>query len=104
MATLLSKRFDVVLRNYRNRAGEIDIIALDGAEICFIEVKTRHRSTRSKPSEGLQKGQVARIARAAEIYLSEIGDPRLPHRFDLIEVVLTHRDVVSVHHWPAHFR
>ena len=104
LATLLSKRFDVLLTNYRNKAGEIDIIALDGAEICFIEVKTRHQSTGAKPAEGLRSAQQARISRAAGGYLSKIGSPALPHRFDLIEVVVNDFDVVSVRHWPGHFK
>ena len=100
----MSKRFEVVLTNYLNRAGEIDIIALDGAQICFVEVKTRSQATGAKPAEGLRSAQRSRIVRASEAYLNEIGSPQLPHRFDLVEVVLHRFDVVSVHHWPGHFK
>ena len=90
---LRSKGIDILLANYRNRHGEIDIIARDGRELCFVEVKTRRDSTRSRPEEGLSEKQLLRISQAAELYLHEIGDPSVVYRFDLIEIIIGNWDV-----------
>ena len=38
---LVEQGFTIIEKNYRNRTGEIDIIARDGEYICFVEVKYR---------------------------------------------------------------
>ena len=38
---LINMGYRVLIRNYRNRYGEIDIIGRDGDTICFCEVKYR---------------------------------------------------------------
>ncbi|HSG69457.1 MAG TPA: YraN family protein, partial [Planctomycetaceae bacterium] len=43
----------IVARNYRNRFGEIDIIALDGQTIVFVEVKTRKSNAAGSPLEAV---------------------------------------------------
>jgi len=96
---LESKGFGILLTNHRNRGGEIDIIALDGIELCFVEVKTRRSGSWARPAENLSARQRERISRAAEIYMSEIGSPRLPRRFDVVEVLVGRWDVDSVWHW-----
>jgi len=96
---LRSKGMEILLTNYRNRGGELDIVALDGTTICFVEVKTRRHGSKARPAENLSSAQMARISRAAKIYLEEIGDPALPHRFDLVEVVVGRWDVDSLWHW-----
>jgi len=37
---LLAKNWEIVARNWRTRRGEIDIIAMDGDTLVFVEVKT----------------------------------------------------------------
>ena len=90
---LRSKGIDILLCNYRNRRGEIDIIARDGKELCIVEVKTRRHTTRSRPEEGLSEKQLLRNSQAAELYLHEIGDPNIVYRFDLIEIIIGNLDV-----------
>jgi putative endonuclease len=90
---LTLKSVKVILRNYRNEYGEIDIIALDGNTICFIEVKTRRKTTRSRPAEGYSRRQQKRVVRASEYYLNKIGNPKLPVRYDLIEIVMGTWDI-----------
>ena len=102
-AYLQSLKIEVLLRNYRNKRGEIDIIARDGAVICFIEVKTRRHTTRSRPAEGLSKTQQKRITHAAAAYLRTIGDPKVVFRFDLVEIVMGNWDVRELRYWRRHF-
>ena len=101
---LTSKNIEVLLHNYRNRRGEIDIIGRDGDELCFIEVKTRRHTTRSRPSEGLSEAQKLRISQAATAYLYEIGNPEVIYRFDLIEIIIGRWDIKELFYWKEHFQ
>ncbi|HPN84596.1 MAG TPA: YraN family protein [Victivallales bacterium] len=94
---------NVLQRNYRHGRDEIDIIALDGLTICFVEVKTRKVPLKTRPASGLDEGQKKRIRRAANHYLSDIGNPKLPHRFDLAEVVFNDFDLVEFRYWADSF-
>jgi len=89
---LLRSGARLLARNCRTRAGEIDVVALDGPVLAFVEVKTMRTGARSGPERpvlavGPQKQrQVRRLARA---WLAENEPP--PHsaiRFDVIGVLL----------------
>lgn len=72
----------IVARRWRGQAGEIDLIARDGAEIIFIEVK--HSGTHAQAAEHLRPRQMARIyATAAEFLDSEPAGQLTPARFDV---------------------
>jgi putative endonuclease len=94
---------EILSRNYHYGKDEIDIIALDGAEICFIEVKTRRFPLKTRPASGLREEQKKRIRRAALHYLAEIGNPSLPYRFDLSETVFSSFDIVELRYWRNFF-
>ena len=94
---------EVLLRNYRCTQGEIDIVARDGEVLCFVEVKTRHRSAHSRPADAVGSAKKLRISRAAHRYLREIGWPAVRYRFDIVEVVLAGRSVTDVRHWRGAF-
>ena len=100
---LRMKNIEILLRNYRNKRGEIDIIARDGNIICFIEVKTRSLSSRSRPAEGFRYKQQLRISRSAANYLNKVGKPKVAYRFDLIEIVMGRWDICELRYWRNHF-
>ena len=73
-------------KRYRNKAGEIDLIMLDGKTIVFIEVKTRMHA---RPGNGLMavdRKKQQRIARAAILYLIGKEWQNRLTRFDIAEV------------------
>ena len=72
----------ICARRWRGSAGEIDLIARDGAEVIFIEVK--HSKTHAQAAEHLSARQMARIYGAASEFIG--GEPAgqlTPVRFDV---------------------
>ncbi|MEO6886287.1 MAG: YraN family protein, partial [Jatrophihabitantaceae bacterium] len=55
----------VLERNWRRPEGEVDIIALDGATVVFVEVKTRSTTAFGDPAEAVTAQKAARIHRLA---------------------------------------
>ena len=100
---LRSLDIDILMRNYRHKKGEIDIIARDGTVLSFVEVKTRSASSHSSPAEGLSAKQKLRITQAAEAYLHSLENPEVIYRFDLIEIIIGKWDITSLRYWREHF-
>ena len=78
---------EVVATNFRINGGEIDIIAWDGSQLCFIEVKTR-RNNRflGSPADAVGFKKRQRLAKAARCYLSRIPAKTVCFRFDVIAI------------------
>ena len=100
---LCAQDYDVLCRNYKVKAGEIDIIARKDGILIFIEVKTRSHNAFSRPSANLSLTQKRRIYNAAHRYMRDIGNPKVAFRFDLIELRLKNRTPIEIRHWPEHF-
>ncbi len=66
---LTNSGYQIIERNYRTKAGEIDIIATKNGVLHFIEVKTRNGDQYGYPSESVTATKQLRIKRAAEQYL-----------------------------------
>ncbi len=81
---LKQQGFRIVTRNYQNRFGEIDIIALDADTLVFIEVKTRSSTRTGSPLEAVDSRKQRQIMRAAQAYLSERRLQEHTFRFDVI--------------------
>lgn len=63
-ALLCLKGYRILARRYRSRAGEIDLIAVRGRRLAFVEVK--HRQSIEAAEAAKTRGQAQRMARAAE--------------------------------------
>ncbi len=94
--------FRVVDRNYRCRAGELDLVVSDGRVLVFCEVKTRRSDRWGDPSEAVGFKKQQRIRRLAAAWLAERGSPRLTVRFDVVSVLVTDQKV-TVEHIPDAF-
>ena len=80
---LMRRGLAIVGRNFRTRAGEIDLIARDGATLVFVEVRMRRSQRFGGALESITAAKRARIVAAANGYLAMIGrEP--PCRFDAI--------------------
>ena len=56
----------VVASNWRCKAGEVDIVALDGDCLAFVEVRTRRGHAYGSPEESITPRKLARMASVAE--------------------------------------
>ncbi|MDT0269328.1 YraN family protein [Streptomyces sp. DSM 44915] len=98
----------VLERNWRCRAGEIDIVAVEdgpaGRAVVVCEVKTRRASGFQAPLAGLSPAQTGRLLRLAERWLAErwltahAGPPLGGVRIDLVGVLLPRRGAALVEH------
>ena len=83
---LKHRGYKILERNYRNRGGEIDIIAEKGGYIAFVEVKTRNSEDFGAPSEAVNAAKQQKIANTAMVYIMQ-HRPDNDFRFDVIEVM-----------------
>lgn len=98
---LEAKGYRVVTANYRCRWGEVDLIARDGLEWVFVEVRTRRSDAYGGPEESLTRSKARHLVLAAQDFLSrheEAGaDPEW--RIDLVAIRLGGgRRVLSIQH------
>lgn len=83
---LKSRGYRIVARNYRVRLGEIDIIAEQGADLVFVEVKTRSDNSFGSPFESVTVQKQKQLSRVALEYLSRNGCQDRPARFDVVGI------------------
>lgn len=86
----------VVARNYRTRdgRGEVDLVAWDGPDLVFVEVKTRSRDEFGAPETAVDSRKRALIVRASADYLRRSGRQPMRVRFDTVSILL--RDPVEI--------
>ena len=85
---LVAAGYRIVERNYREKCGEIDIIARDGPTLVFIEVKARRNRRYGDPVEAVTFHKQRQISTTALLYLSRHGLLEAPARFDVVGVDL----------------
>ena len=78
--------FKIFARNYRFERGEVDIIAEDGGELVFVEVKMRSSLAFGSPEEAVTPQKEEQIRNVAEGYLFEHGIEGKPCRFDIVAI------------------
>ena len=87
---LKKQGYKIVDRNVELAGDEIDIVAMEGKTLCFIEVKTRRRETDGfRTDSNLTPAKKAHVVRAARLYVKRRRLYRMPRRYDFVGVVLT---------------
>lgn len=84
---LKKQKYQIIEKNYRNKIGEIDIIAKDKDSIVFVEVKTREANSFGRPMVAVTPSKQNKIRGVASYYLMTKGWSEQPCRFDVVEVL-----------------
>ncbi len=81
--------YKIVGRGVRNESGELDLVAVDGRTVVFVEVKTR-AAEEGRPAEAVDAEKQRRLTLAALAFLRRHDLLEYPARFDIVAIT-----------WPA---
>ncbi len=96
-AFLRARQWRILARNYRCRAGEIDLVALDGPVVVFVEVRSRRGARAGTPLESVDARKQAQVARVARHFVASRGWHDRDARFDVIGVRFDHEPPLVEH-------
>ena len=105
---LLQQGIRLVMTNFKvpigrnskgvQKTGEIDVIALDGNILCFIEVKTRSSKDFGGPLGAVDSAKQRQIIRTAKVYRKIFGISDKTFRYDVITVLLEDKRRPKIEH------
>jgi putative endonuclease len=100
---LETRGFRIIARNFRSRTGEVDLIALEGDTLVFIEVKAWSCYGMEELSYGVDQKKRRRIIETAKYFLSSHREYNgMAVRFDII-FIAPHSGPESLTHLRAAF-
>ena len=85
---LIRRGYRVLERNFRCLYGEIDLVAEDGQDLIFVEVKTRRGGAFGLPEEAVTWRKQQKIAQVASYYLDLHACSERSWRIDVVAVQL----------------
>lgn len=93
---------EIIDRNVRFAAGELDIVAIEGDHICFIEVKTRSSLKYGRPSLAVGSRKRQKLRCLAGLYLKSRSRYRLlSPRIDVLELLMIPGSKMAVNYIRA---
>lgn len=93
----LQKRgYEILERNYRNKLGEIDIIARDKKVLVFVEVRTRSDKLFGSPFDSVTAAKQKQLSKVALKFLSNRNWIDHPARFDVVGVELCRSGSIQI--------
>lgn len=110
---LIRQGYDIVVTNFKvpvgrnskgvSVTGEIDIIAIDGDSLCFVEVKTRTSEDFALAITAVDRRKQRQITRTSKVYRRLFHLEKAKVRFDVITVIMPKDDKPNVtltkDHW-----
>lgn len=97
-AHLVARGWRVLHRNHRIARGELDIIALDGPTLVFVEVKTRRTILSGVPQAAVDQRKLRRLRLLAGYYLMEHSPPHRDVRVDVLAVMVSDDGPPEIEH------
>lgn len=96
---LQMKGYEILSRNYRNKWGEVDIVAKHNKIVVFVEVKTKTTDKFGEPWEMVNSWKIEQVKRMGELWCREYGwEGRV--RVDVVGVWLG-QDEPRLEHWES---
>lgn len=87
---LAAQGYEIVERNWRCAAGELDLVARDGPCLAFVEVRTRRGREMGSPEESITPAKQVRLIALAEAYMDAHDWPG-PWRIDVVAIEMDAR-------------
>ena len=84
---LVAAGMSIVDRNWRCPQGELDLVARDGDELVFVEVKTRSSVAFGHPLEAITAVKLARLRRLAGAWCEAHPGSWATIRIDALDIV-----------------
>jgi len=96
---LIKKGYQILERNYRNRLGEIDIIARENETLVFVEVKTRRSDRYGSPRLAITAHKQKKLSITALAYLKQTRQIDCKARFDVVLINAASRtpEIETIH-------
>jgi len=76
--------YQIIERNYRNKLGEIDLIARENGALVFVEVKTRRSDRYGSPRLAITPQKQRKLSMTALTYLKQTRQINCKARFDVV--------------------
>jgi len=99
---LEKKGFKILETNWRHRRAELDLIAMDGEVLVFVEVKTRNHNHHAEPEIAVNQKKQDLMASAGAAYMREINHD-WEVRFDVIAVIYKNEKDFHITHFKDAF-
>ena len=101
---LLRHGWVIIERGFSARGGEIDLIAVDGQTVVFVEVKTRSSDRKGHPTEAVTSEKQRHLTRAAYSYLAKKQLADCSFRFDIVSIIWPDQaQAPTIEHYPNAF-
>ena len=92
---LEEQRYVICEMNYRCPVGEMDIVALDGDCLAFVEVRTRRGRKFGSPAESITAAKRQKLIEVAQTYLQEHESGPVAWRIDVVSVQMSRRGTLQ---------
>ncbi len=98
---LAAKGMKIVDRRVRYKQGELDLVAKDGNDWVFVEVKTRKSAEFGTAAEAFTLQKARRMRRAVELYIQENSLHGQSVRCDFVGIDLDPDGMPEISHFPG---
>ena len=89
-----------VTRNWHCRAGEIDLVMLDGDVLVFVEVKTRNGERAGRAEEAISPSKARKLLASGEWFVADHPDYQdMAWRCDLVAITIERDGAARIDHY-----
>lgn len=90
VADYLQKQgYKILCKNFRCKLGEIDLIAREGKDLVFVEVKSRSNYSYGLPQESVHQKKQLKLRQVAAYFIQKNGCMDSRCRFDVVAVTFS---------------
>ena len=101
---LRKSKYKILHCGFEDHQGEIDIVAVDGRTVVFVEVKTRSTDQAGLPASAVDEAKQKKIAQTAKSYLRRFHLDDYQIRFDVVAILLNPQGQPQIDHLIDAFR